>query len=280
MTESLEIRPLTGALGAEIVGVDLSGELSNQQFDSIHQAWLDYLVIYFRDQALTPQQHRDFAARFSPLEAHPYVESIDGVPEIIAIVKEPDEHKNWGGPWHADVTFKPEPSNGAALYAVEVPDYGGDTGFANLYLAYETLSDGMKEMLGALRAVHSSHGMDYYESFKGMKAKAGIGDEATHPVVITHPQTGRKALFVNRIYTKRFENMTVEESRPLLEFLFSHSERPEFTCRMHWEKGTLGLWDNRVTMHCAIDDDFRARNGERGFRRVVHRATMAGERPA
>lgn len=279
MTGKIEVRPLTGAIGAEIVGVDLSGEISNQQFDAIHQAWLDYLVIYFRNQNLTPQQHRDFAARFSALEAHPYVESIDEVPEIIAIVKEPDEHRNWGGPWHADVTFKPKPSNGAALYALEVPEFGGDTGFANLYLAYETLSDGLKGVLAGLRAVHSSHGMDYYDGFKGMNAKAGIGDESTHPVVITHPQTGRKALYVNRTYTQRFENMTFEESRPLLEFLFAHSERSEFTCRMHWENGTLGLWDNRVTMHCAIDDDFEARNGKPGFRRVVHRATMAGEPP-
>jgi taurine dioxygenase len=280
MTGSIEVRPLTGAMGAEIVGVDLSSDISNQQFDAIHQAWLDYLMIYFRGQDLTVDQHRKFAARFCALEAHPYVESIDGAPEIIAIVKEPDEHRNWGGPWHADVTFKEKPSNGAALYAREVPEFGGDTGFANLYLAYETLSDGLKAVLGGLRAVHSSHGMDYYAGFKGMNAKAGIGDEATHPVVTTHPQTGRKALYVNRTYTRQFENMTVEESRPLLEFLFSHSERPEFTCRMHWENGTLGLWDNRVTMHCAINDDFRARNGELGFRRVVHRATMAGERPA
>lgn len=266
-------------MGAEIVGVDLSKEISNQAFDAIHQAWLDYLLIYFRDQDLTPVQHRDFTARFFALESHPYVESIEGVPEIIAIVKEADEHKNWGGPWHADVTFKEKPSNGAALYAREVPAFGGDTGFANMYLAYETLSDGMKRMLDGLKAVHSSHGLDYYNNFKGMQAKAGVGDEAAHPVVRTHPETGRKALFINRIYTRNFENMTVEESRPLLEFLFSHAERPEFTCRMHWEKGTLGLWDNRVTMHCAIDDDFMARRGGQGFRRVVHRATMAGERP-
>ena len=134
-------------------------------------------------------------------------------------------------------------------------------------------------MLNGLEAVHSSHGIDYSDDFKAMKSKSSVGDMATHPVVRTHPITGRKALFVNRPYTRHFKNMTVAESRPLLEFLFSHAEKPEFTCRLHWENRTLGLWDNRVTMHCAIDDDFQARRGGPGFRRVVHRATLAGERP-
>jgi len=278
MNNGLEVRPLTGALGAEIVGINLSEGVSDQAFDNIHQAWLDHLVIYFRNQDLTPIQHRDFTARFFALEDHPYVEGIENVPEIIAIVKEPDEHKNWGGPWHTDVTFKQEPSIGAALYAREVPDFGGDTGFANMYLAYETLSEGMKNMLDGLQAIHSSYGIDYSDEYKAMKSKAAVGDRAVHPVVRTHPKTGRKALFVNRSYTRHFEGMTVEESMPLLDFLFSHAERSEFTCRVHWENNTLGLWDNRVTMHCAIDDDFQARKGEPGFRRIVHRATMAGER--
>ncbi|MBN34331.1 MAG: taurine dioxygenase [Rhodospirillaceae bacterium] len=270
---------MAGSLGAEIAGVDLSKPLSNEEFSGIHQAWLDHLVIYFRNQDLTPEQHRNFALRFSKLEEHPYVEGLDGIPEIIAIVKEPEEYKNWGGPWHADVTFKEEPSIGAALYAREVPDFGGDTGFANMYLAYETLSDGMKAMIDRLEAIHDSTGYDYYNTFRSMKGKAAVGDRSTHPVVITHPETGRKALFVNRSYTTHFKDMTVAESKPLIDFLCDHASRIEFTTRLHWEPGTLGVWDNRVTMHCAIDDDFAAKNGGTGFRRVMHRATFAGQVP-
>lgn len=272
MTGTIEIRPLTGAIGAEIVGVDLSGEISNQQFDAIHQAWLDYLVIYFRNQNLTPQQHRDFAARFSALEAHPYVESIEEVPEIIAIVKEPDEHRNWGGPWHADVTFKPKPSNGAALYALEVPEFGGDTGFANLYLAYETLSDGLKGVLAGLRAVHSSHGMDYYDGFKGMNAKAGIGDESTHPVVITHPQTGRKALYVNRLMTEEFVGLAPGDSDALLTTALSHAENPDHVYEHAWQAGDLVMWDNRCTQHAR--KDFPGTE-----RRLLRRVGLEGDRP-
>ncbi|MBT6512119.1 MAG: TauD/TfdA family dioxygenase [Alphaproteobacteria bacterium] len=270
---------MAGSLGAEISGVDLSKSLSNEVFAGIHQAFLDHLVIYFRDQNLTPAQHRDFALRFFKLEEHPYVEGIAEVPEITEIVKEPEEHRNWGGPWHADVTFKEEPSIGAALYARDVPPYGGDTGFANMYLAWETLSDGMKALIDGLEAFHDSSGYDYSTAFRGMRGKAAAGDRALHPVVRTHPETGRKALFVSRAYTTHFKDMTPAESKPLLEYLFDHASRIEHTTRIRWEKGSLAVWDNRVTMHCAIDDDFAARNGGNGFRRVLHRATFAGQKP-
>lgn len=279
---SIDITPVTGALGAEIAGVDLSKPLSNEVFSDIYQAFLDHLVIFFRDQNMTPEQHRDFAARFFKLEAHPFVQSLDGIPEIIEIIKEPDEHKNWGGPWHSDVTFKEEPSIGAVLYARDVPGYGGDTLFANMYLAYETLSDGLKAMIEGVNAVHESgepsNYTNYYKSMRG-KAEATAIESSVHPVVRTHPETGRKALFVNGGFTRRFENMTEEESRPLLEYLWTHASRPEFTCRQHWAQGSIAVWDNRVTMHHAVDDDFRALQNGQGFRRVMHRATMAGQPP-
>ena len=278
--DALDVRPLSGALGAELFGAELSKPLSNEVFAEIYQALLDHLVIFFRDQDLTPEQHRDFAARFFKLEAHPFVQSLEGIPEIVEIVKEADEFKNWGGPWHADVTFKKQPSVGAVLYAREVPDYGGDTLFANMYLAYEALSEGMKAVLEGLHAVHESGEKGrFYEDFKGMHGKSAPMESSTHPVVRTHPETGKKALFVNAAYTRRFKDMTEEESRPLLEYLWAHAVMPEFTCRYRWAQGSLAVWDNRVSLHHAVDDDFDARRNGRGFRRVMHRATMAGERP-
>ena len=280
--QNIDVKPISGALGAELEGVDLSQPLDNATFSDIYQAFNDHLVIFFRDQNLSAAQHRDFASRFYELESHPFVQSVDECAQIIEIVKEADEIENWGGPWHADVTFKRKPSVGAVLYAKEVPEYGGDTLFANMYLAYESLSKGMQAMLAGLRAVHhSGQPGRFYEAFKGMRAKSVEGaEEAAHPVVRTHPDTGRKALFVNAGYVTRFEEMTVEESRPLLQYLYDHAVRPEFTCRYHWRVGSVAVWDNRVTLHHATNDDFQAARTGRGFRRVLHRATMAGEVPS
>ncbi len=276
----VQVRPVSGALGAEVLGVDLSQPLSDEAFAAIRQAFLEHLVIFFRDQAITPAQHRAFAARFFELDSHPFVQGLENIPQILEIVKQPDEFRNWGGTWHADVTFQPDPSVGAVLLAREVPDYGGDTLFANMYLAYETLSDGMKRLLEGLEAVHDSGEVGaFYANFKGMRATSGSRTQSVHPVVRTHPETGRKALFVNSVYTSHFKDMTVEESHPLLHYLCSHAVRAEFTCRFRWRPGSVAVWDNRVTQHSPIDDDFRARKGDAGFRRVMHRATFAGERP-
>ncbi|MDH3672943.1 MAG: TauD/TfdA family dioxygenase [Gammaproteobacteria bacterium] len=279
--QTIDVQPLSGALGAELLGVDLSAPLDNATFSDIHQAFHEYLVIFFRDQKLTPQQHCDFARRFGQIVPHPYVQSLEGYPEIIEIVKRPDEVNNWGETWHADMTFRDEPPNAAVLYAREVPASGGDTLFANMYLAYETLSEGMKQMLDGLEAVHESgRSGAFYDSYKGMKPKPAEALAATHPVVRTHRETGRKALFVNRAFTRCLKDMADEESRPILEYLYQHSTRPEFTCRFRWKKDSIAVWDNRVTMHNALNDDFSARRGANGFRRVMHRATIAGERPA
>lgn len=280
MGTAFSVKPVTCAIGAEIHGVDLSSPMDGVIDDGIREAFHKHLVLIFRDQILSPVQHRDFAAGFFELEAHPFVQGLDGIPEIIAIVKEPDEGRNWGGPWHADVTFKAQPSIGAVLYAQEVPEFGGDTLFANMYLAYETLSDGMKQTLRTLRAVHDSGDPRlFYDDYQGMKPKPGDSEQHLHPVVRTHPVTGRHALFVNKAYTRGFEGMTEAESRPLLDYLCNHAIRPEYTCRVCWRPGTVVMWDNRVTLHHATDDDFEAQAGRRGFRRVLHRATMAGETP-
>ncbi len=279
--QTIDVAPLAGAMGAEIHGVDLASELTNQQFDEIHQAHLDYLTIVFRDQKLTPPQQADFARRFGKLEIYPFIKAIDGAPEVVEIIKTEDDAENFGGSWHSDTTYQEEPVMGSMLYALEVPKAGGDTLYANMYLAYESLSDGMKEMLDGLRAHNNSAQLYRGGRAKKMKNLAGMKDqynaesevlESLHPVVRTHPETGRKALYVNRSHTERFENMTMEESAPLLHFLCDHATRPEFTCRVKWEPGTLTFWDNRCTQHFAIND-------YQGKRRRMHRVIIEGDRP-
>lgn len=277
----LDVRPVAGSLGAEIFGADLSRDDSNQAYDEIHQAFLDHQVLFIRDQKLTPPQQAAFARRFGPLNTYPFVKGLEGTPEIIEIVKEPGETKNFGGVWHSDTTYLDCPPMGTVLYALEVPSAGGDTMYANMYDAYDALSQGMKDLLAPLTGISSaalrrtggrSAGMD-----KGSKMKAANMEKADtivaeHPVICTHPETGRKALYVNSAHTVCFKGMTEAESKPLIEFLCAHAVRPEFTCRFQWQAGTLAIWDNRCVQHFAIND-------YHGARRRMHRATIEGDRP-
>jgi len=278
---SIRVEPVAGALGAQIHGVDLSLPMSDETFEELRNALHEHLVIFFRDQKLTTDQHHAFAQRFGELMPHPYVQGLEEYPEIIEIVKEPEETQNWGGNWHADLTFMERPPGGAVLYGRELPPVGGDTMFANLYLAYETLSEGMREMLDGLGALHLSGEPHLYSSrYRSMYERRGNDPgENVHPVVRTHPVTGRKSLFVNRVFTHSFEDMTVEESSPVLDYLYDHATRPEFTFRFRWSPGSVLIWDNRVVLHNALSDDFSAARDGHGFRRVLHRATLAGERP-
>ncbi|MEM7005063.1 MAG: TauD/TfdA family dioxygenase [Pseudomonadota bacterium] len=279
MVATIDVQPIAGALGAEISGIDLSQELSNATFDTIHQAFLDHQVIFFRDQdALQPEQHKDFGRRFGTLNVHPYVTGMDGHPEILEIIKEPDERSNFGGGWHSDMSFLEEPALGSMLHAIEVPPYGGDTLFASQTAAYEALSDGMKTMLEPLKAVHSAsreYGKKGYsaKSRQSMDTRtAELAPEYEHPVIRTHPQTGKKGLYVNPAFTLRFAGMTRHESKPLLEFLFNHSRDERFTCRFRWSKGALAFWDNRCCWHYALND-------YQGHRRHMRRVTINGEKP-
>jgi taurine dioxygenase len=279
MTSKIEIAPLAGALGAEIYGVDLTRSLTNQEFAEIMQAFLDYQVIFFRDQHdLTPEQHKAFASRFGSLNVHPYVAGMAGHPELLEIIKEPEDKLNFGGGWHSDMSFLEVPALGSILYALEVPQYGGDTLFASQSKAYDALSDGMKGMLSGLSAVHSAS-REY--SAKGASAQARSSMQSTqvqeapeyeHPVVRTHPQTGRKGLYINPAFTLRFSGMTKRESKPLLDFLFDHSRDERFTCRFRWQKGSLAFWDNRCCWHYALND-------YPGQRRHMRRATINGDKP-
>jgi taurine dioxygenase len=275
---SLEIRPIAGALGAEIGGIDLTQEPGGETISAIRRAWLDRLVIFFREQQhLPPERFLAFARRFGEVVEYPFIKGIDGFPEITPVVKLEHEKVNFGGLWHADTAYLECPPMGTMLIAREVPPFGGDTLFANMYLAYETLSAGMRRLLDGLVAVNSSAKADVSKTREdrirdGVRADAKREYLAEHPVVRTHPETGRKALYVNGGHTVRFKDMTEAESAPLLQHLFAHQQRPEFTCRFRWEPGSIAFWDNRRTQHNPIND-------YHGQRRVMHRVTLAGDKP-
>jgi taurine dioxygenase len=274
----LEIQPIAGALGAELSGVDLGADLDDATIAEIRQALLDHCVIFFRDQEFDAAQHKALARRFGPIFIHPNYYGLQVDPEILEIRREPGDTKVVGEDWHTDTTMMTEPPMGAILYALEVPPYGGDTLFANQYLAYETLSDGMKRLIGGLRAVHSDRmvaGPAVNHAGRTTKARADADWRETvnvHPVVRTHPETKRKLLYVNYSYTVGFEGLTEEESRPLLTYLMEHGNRPEFTCRFRWTKGAVAFWDNRCVKHLAVND-------AQPFRRVMRRVQIAGDRP-
>ncbi|MFO0997322.1 MAG: TauD/TfdA family dioxygenase [Alphaproteobacteria bacterium] len=270
----IEVRPIAGALGAEILGVDLSLPLDDETFALIKRAHLDHLVIFFPDQKLTPSQHKDFARRFGRLNIHPHLnpsENPDADPEIFEVRREPNQRYVFGEGWHMDHTWREKPLLGGLLYAIEVPVRGGDTLFANLYLAYAALSDGMKRMLAGMRAVHEASETLYAGD---PKIKLGSQDirafRHVHPVIRTHPETGKKLLFVNPLVIRRFDGWTEEESRPLLHYLFDHMVRPEFTCRYRWRRGDLGFWDNRCLLHNPVNDYF-------GQRRLMLRVAVESD---
>jgi taurine dioxygenase len=271
------VHPVAGALGAEISGVDLATPLDEATVAAIRQAWLEHLVIFFREQELTPAQFVAFARRFGEPIEYPFVKGLDAYPEIIPVLKLAHETVNFGGIWHSDTAYLAEPPMASMLIAREVPPAGGDTEFANMYLAYETLSEGMKRLLAGLQAVNSSAAADVSRTREDRikdSARADAKKEyvASHPVVRVHPETGRRALYVNVAHTVAFEGLTQDESAPLLQYLFRHQIRPDFTCRFRWRPGSIAMWDNRCAQHNAIND-------YQGHRRLMHRITLAGDRP-
>jgi taurine dioxygenase len=275
----ISVQPIAGALGAEIHGVDLSQMLSDAAIAELRQALLDHCVIFFRNQSLTVDQHKRFARGFGEIFIHPNFAGTGPDPEIVEVRREPGDKMIVGEDWHTDTTMVESPPMGAILYAIEAPPFGGDTMFANQYLAYDTLSDGMKSMLSQLRAVHSDRNSagpnSVRNKYRATKVRADADWRETisvHPVIRTHPETGRKLLFVNRAYTLAFEDMSESESKPLLDYLFAHGNRLEFTCRFRWETGSVAFWDNRCTRHIALHDAGQ-------HRRVMRRVQIAGDRP-
>jgi len=273
----LTVTPVAGALGAEIGGVDLGAGLDDDTVAAIRRVWLEHQVVFLHDQQLDADAFLAFARRIGTPVEYPFVAGIDGYPEIIAVTKLPHEHVNFGGIWHSDTAYLDEPPMATMLLAREIPPAGGDTMFASMYAAYDALSPAMRDMLDPLRAVNSSAMADVSRTREDrIRDASGSGEvrvyEAVHPVVRTHPETGRKALYVNVAHTARFDGMTEEESRPLLQFLFQHQVRPELTCRFRWRVGSLALWDNRCVQHNPVND-------YHGWKRVMHRITLQGDRP-
>lgn len=270
------VRPLTSRIGAEICGVDLSQNLSQATIGEIRQVFLDYLVIFFRDQDITPEQQIAFVSKFGKTDIYPFVKGLDDYPQITPVLKLPDETVNFGGIWHSDTVYLDKPPMGTVLYAKELPPMGGDTLFANQYLAYENLSAPLRGFLKGLKAVNSATKGTAAATRSDRVADAGTGEarvlEAIHPVVRTHPETGRKALYVNTGHTVRFEGMSEEESRPILEYLFQHQIKPEYCCRFVWTPGAVAFWDNRCAQHYPVND-------YHGYKRLLHRITLKGETP-
>jgi taurine dioxygenase len=280
----LQAHKISGALGAEIEGVDLSQNVSDDVLAEIRAALLDNLVICFRDQVLTPDQQLAFARRWGEIHLHPFMEGMADYPEILAIIKRPTDKKNFGGSWHTDQMFSPNPAMGTMLYAKEVPSAGGDTMFTNQYLAYESLSDAMKKIAEQLHTVcvgdnfKASGGLSRKERYgrqvsSEMKVKdpGNVQTTSVHPLVRTHPETGRKALYIGG-HVQNFDGMTDEESDPLIDFFKRQSIRPEHTCRFRWATNSLIFWDNRCTQHFAVND-YPAET------RIMHRITICGDKP-
>jgi len=273
----LEVAPLSGGLGAEIRGVDLSAPLDEASVAAIRTAWLEHLVVFFLDQDVTPAEQLAFAHRIGEPVEYPFVSGLTDYPVITPVVKLEHETRNFGGIWHSDTAYQQCPPMATMLLARELPPRGGDTLFANMYLAYESLSPGLRRTLDGLRAVNSSLKADASATREDRLGTDGRADaprvlEAEHPVVRTHPETGRRALYVNVGHTARFAGMTEAESAPLLEYLFRHLARPEFTYRFRWTPGAMALWDNRCAQHYPVND-------YHGHRRVMHRITLAGDAP-
>jgi taurine dioxygenase len=279
----LTVQRFAGAGGADVTGVDLSHDVSDDVLAEIRAALLDNLVICIRDQQLSPAQQLAFAKRWGEIHLHPFMQGMADYPEILAIIKKPTDKKNFGGAWHTDQMFSPSPAMATMLYALQVPSAGGDTLFTNQYLAYEALSDGMKALAGQLRTVcvgdnfRQADGRSrkdrYSDAMSDMKVKdpGNVQTTSVHPLVRTHPETGRKALYAGG-HMQRFDGMTDDESIPLIDYFMKHSTRPEFTCRVRWTNGTLTIWDNRCTQHFAVND-YPAET------RIMHRITICGDVP-
>jgi taurine dioxygenase len=273
----MKVQRIAGAIGAEVHGVDLSQTLSSELTKSIRAALLSHQVIFFRDRDLSPAQFMRFAEAMGEPVEYPFVKGLDGYPCVIEVKKLEHERVNFGGIWHSDTTYLEMPPMGSMLLAREVPPYGGDTLFANQYLAWESLSDTMKSLLDGLVGISSSAKADVSKTREDRRKSDGKDSapeeyRAEHPLVRTHPETGRKALYVNIAHTVGIRGMSDAESAPLLDFLFAHQIKPEFTCRFSWQANSLAFWDNRCTQHNPVND-------YHGFRRVMHRITLAGDRP-
>jgi taurine dioxygenase len=274
----LDVRPLSRAVGAEILGINLLDPVSDAQIAEIRQIWLQHGVVFFREQPLESGAFQAFAQRFGEIIEYPFVKGLPDFPLIVPVLKLPHEKHNFGGVWHTDTTYLQEPPMATMLIARELPPVGGDTLFASNYAAFEGLSPALQNTLRTLKAVNSSAKAAVTHSREDRvadsatdKGRAELNSE--HPVVRTHPETGREALYVNPGHTLRFVGWTEDESAPLLNYLFEQQVKPEYTCRFVWRPGSIAFWDNRCALHNPIND-------YHGHKRLLHRITLKGDKPA
>ena len=269
---------LSGALGAEVTGVDLK-DSSAENWNIINNLLLEHKALFFRDQNISSEEQIEFAKHFGPLERHIYVKGRDEYPEILRIIKQPDEKHQWGETWHTDVSYNPKPTKVIILKSLKIPPVGGDTMFSNMEIAYETLEDEIKDKIKDKKAVHSSLGAAaFVDAYKAMKGNGNLKEYSNvHPIVRTHPETRKKILYVNSMYTKKILNMEEKESDEILKKIFRHQERLDFTCRFKWTENAVAIWDNRSTLHQGLTDFFPGRG--LGYERVMDRIAIEGDHP-
>ena len=274
----MDIKLLSGALGAEIDGIDLK-DTSIENFKKINKLLLEHKVIFFRNQNISAEDQLELAKHFGPLEKHVYVKGREGYPEIVRIIKKPHEKNQWGENWHSDVSYNVRPTKAVILRSIKIPPVGGDTMFANMELAWETLDNNIKEKIKDKKAVHSSLGGAFFtDEYEGMESNGNHKEYTNeHPIVRTHPETRKKILFVNWTYTKKIIGLEKNESDKILEKIFEHQARLDLTCRFRWTENAVAIWDNRSVQHYAISDFFPGRG--LGYERIMDRIAIEGDRP-
>ena len=276
----MNVKLLSGALGAEISGINLK-DSSKENYEKINELLLEHKVIFFRNQDITQEEHISLAQNWGPLENHAYVKGLDKYPEIVRIIKTKDEKNQWGENWHTDVSYNNKPTKAVILKSIKIPPVGGDTCFANMELAWETLDEKIKEKIIDKKAVHSSLGAEFFvDNYKGMKGheKRNYNEYSNeHPVVRTHPETGKKILYVNWTYTKKIIGLEKKESEEILKKIFEHQARLDLTCRFNWTENAVAMWDNRSVIHYAIADFFPGRG--LGHERIMDRIAIEGDQP-
>ena len=274
----MEINLLSGALGAEIKGISLK-DTSKENWKKINSLMLEHKVVFFRDQDISSDEQMELAKHFGPLEKHVYVKARKNYPEILRIIKAPDEKHQWGEGWHTDVSYNPKPTKVIILRSHKIPPVGGDTMFSNMELAYETLDNDIKNKIKGKKAVHSSLGAAAFtENYKEMQGNGNLEEYSNiHPIVRVHPETGNKILFVNSMYTKKILDLSERESNEILKKIFEHQERLDFTCRIRWTENAVAIWDNRSLLHQGLSDFFPGRG--LGYERVMDRIAIEGDEP-
>ena len=275
----MDVKLLSGALGAEISGISLSN-INQEMFNTVNELLLEHKVIFFRNQNITPEEHIELAKLFGPVEEHAYVKGLEGYPQITRLIKDAEEKNQWGEGWHSDVSYNVTPTKAVILKSIKIPPVGGDTVFSNMELAWDTLDDEIKKIVINKKAEHYSLGAGFFiDNYKHFEINGNNSEEYSnsHPIVRTHPETGKKILFVNWTYTKNIVGLEENESSEILNKIFEHQSRLDLTCRFSWTENAVAIWDNRSVIHYAIADFFPGRG--LGHERVMDRIAVLGDQP-